>query len=145
MTCYDKALELNPLLPEALSSKAILFITDRSKPKEAVPLLEAAYRSQPAIATRWPEFWYWLTTACFEANELTLALKWVDEGLDHHPASGTLLSIKSSVLTKLQHYDPAHGSSARSFWRSELASEPRNYEARTRFTKCADEPVLHDW
>jgi tetratricopeptide (TPR) repeat protein len=130
MTCYDKALELNPLLPEALSSKAILFITDRSKPQDALPLLEAAYRSQPAIATRWPEFWYWLTTACFEANELTLALKWVDEGLNHHPASGTLLSIKSSVLTKLQHSDPAHASSARSFWRSQLASEPRNYEAR---------------
>ena len=130
MSCFDKALELDPLLPEALSSKAILFITDRSKPQEAVPLLETAYRSQPAIATRWPEFWYWLTMACFEANELPLALKWVDEGLDHQPASGTLLSIKSSVLAKLQHTDPAHASSARSFWRSVLAAEPRNYEAR---------------
>jgi len=130
MSCFDKALELDPLLPEALSSKAILFISDRSKPQEAVPLLETAYRSQPAIATRWPEFWYWLTTACFEANELPLALKWVDEGLDHQPASGTLLSIKSSVLAKLQHTDPAHASSARSFWRSVLAAEPRNYEAR---------------
>jgi len=130
MSCFDKALELDPLLPEALSSKAILFIKDRSKPQEAVPLLEAAYRSQPAIATRWPEFWYWLTTACFEANELPLALKWVDEGLNHQPASGTLLSIKSSVLAKLQHTDPAHASSARSFWRSALAAEPRNYEAR---------------
>jgi len=54
----------------------------------------------------------------------------VDEGLDHQPASGTLLSIKSSVLAKLQHTDPAHASSARSFWRSVLAAEPRNYEAR---------------
>lgn len=130
MTCFDKALELNPLLPEALSSKAILFITDRSKPQEAAPLLEAAYRSQPAIATRWPEFWYWLTTACFEANELPLALKWVDEGLDHQPASGTLLNIKSSILGKLQHIDSALSSSARAFWRSELAAEPRNFEAR---------------
>jgi len=130
MSCFDRALEFDPLLPEALSSKAILFITDRSKPQEAVPLLETAYRSQPAIATRWPEFWYWLTMACFEANELPLALKWVDEGLDHQPASGTLLSIKSSVLAKLQHTDPAHASSARSFWRSVLAAEPRNYEAR---------------
>jgi len=130
MSCFDKALELDPLLPEALSSKAILFIKDRSKPQEAVPLLEAAYRSQPAIATRWPEFWHWLTTAYFEANELPLALKWVDEGLNHQPASGTLLSIKSSVLAKLQHTDPAHASSARSFWRSALAAEPRNYEAR---------------
>jgi tetratricopeptide (TPR) repeat protein len=130
MSCFDRALEFDPLLPEALSSKAILFITDRSKPQEAVPLLETAYRSQPAIATRWPEFWYWLTMACFEANELPLALKWVDEGLDHQPASGTLLSIKSSVLAKLQHTDPAHASSARSFWRSELVAEPRNYEAR---------------
>jgi tetratricopeptide (TPR) repeat protein len=130
MSCFDKALELDPLLPEALSSKAILFTTDRSKPQEAVPLLETAYRSQPAIATRWPEFWYWLTTACLEANELPLALKWVDEGLDHQPASGTLLSIKSSVLAKLQHTDPAHASSARSFWRSALEAEPRNYEAR---------------
>ena len=73
MSCFDKALELDSLA-QALSSKAILFITDRSKPQEAVPLLEMAYRSQPAIATRWPEFWYWLTTACLEANELPLAL-----------------------------------------------------------------------
>ena len=42
MSCFGKALELDPLLPEALSSKAILFISDRSKPQEAVPLLETA-------------------------------------------------------------------------------------------------------
>lgn len=79
MKCLDRALELNPLLPEALASKAVSFITDLSKPQEAIPLLEAAYRSQPAIATRWPKFWYWLVTACVEGNELPQAFRWVEE------------------------------------------------------------------
>jgi len=130
MKCLDKALELNPLLPEALASKAVSFIIDLSKPQEAIPLLEAAYRSQPAIATRWPKFWYWFVTGCVQANNLPQAFKWVEEGLSHQPGSRSLRHLKSNILTKLREADSAWGPKAHAFWMGELVAEAMNYEAR---------------
>jgi tetratricopeptide (TPR) repeat protein len=130
MKCLERALELNPLLPEALASKAVSFIVDLSKPQEAIPLLEAAYRSQPAIATRWPKFWYWLVTGCVQANNLPQAFKWVEEGLSHQPGSRSLSHLKSNILAKLRVTDAAWASKARAFWTVELAAEAMNFEAR---------------
>jgi tetratricopeptide (TPR) repeat protein len=130
MKCLDRALELNPLLPEALASKAVSFIIDLSKPQEAIPLLEAAYRSQPAIATRWPKFWYWFVTGCVQANNLPQAFKWVEEGLSHQPGSRSLRHLKSNILTKLREADSAWGSKAHAFWTGELAAEAMNFDAR---------------
>ncbi|MGA2206184.1 MAG: tetratricopeptide repeat protein [Terracidiphilus sp.] len=130
MKCLDRALELDPLLPEALASKAVSFIVDLSKPQEAIPLLEAAYRSQPAIATRWPKFWYWLVTGCVQANNLPQAFKWVEEGLSHQPGSRSLSHLKSNILTKLRDVDSVWASRAHAFWTGELAAEAMNFEAR---------------
>lgn len=130
MKCLDRALELDPLLPEALASKAVSFIIDLSKPQEAIPLLEAAYRSQAAIATRWPKFWYWLVTGCVQVNDLPQAFKWVEEGLSHQPGSRSLSHLKSNILAKLRDTDAAWASKARAFWTSELAAEAKNFEAR---------------
>jgi tetratricopeptide (TPR) repeat protein len=130
MKCLDRALELNPLLPEALASKAVSFIIDLSKPQEAIPLLEAAYQSHAAIATRWPKFWYWLVTGCVQANDLAQAFKWVDEGLGHQPGSRSLRHLKSNILTKLLEADTGWASKAHAFWTEELAAEAMNFEAR---------------
>jgi|GEM_PF-2579750 tetratricopeptide (TPR) repeat protein len=130
MKCLDRALELDPLLPEALVSKAVSFIVDLSMPQEAIPLLEAAYRSQPAIATRWPKFWYWLVRGCVQANNLPQAFEWVEEGLSHQPGSRSLRHLKSNILAKLRDADAAWDSKARAFWTGELAAEARNFEAR---------------
>lgn len=136
MKCLDRALELDPLLPEALASKAVSFIIDMSKPQEAVPLLEAAYRSQPAIATRWPRFWYWLVTGCVQANNLLQAFKWVEEGLSHQPGSRSLSHLKSNILAKLRDIDAAWASKARAFWMDELAAEAMNFEARKQLARA---------
>lgn len=130
MKCLDRALELNPLLPEALASKAVSFITDLSKPQEAIPLLESAYRSQPAIATRWPKFWFWLVTGYIEANELPQAFRWVEEGLSHQPGSRSLRHLKSNILAKLRDADSDWASKAHAFWTDELTAEAMNFEAR---------------
>jgi tetratricopeptide (TPR) repeat protein len=130
MKCLDKALELDPLLPEALASKAISFIIDQSKPQEAVPLLEAALRSQPNIVNRWPKFWYWLATGCVEAGQQYQAFEWVEEGLSHQPGSNSLNHLKSTILAKLQHYDSMWASKARTFWTDQLTAEAMNFEAR---------------
>lgn len=136
MKCLDRALELDPLLPEALASKAISFIVDQSKPQDAVPLLEAAFRSQPNIAIRWSNFWYWLVTGCVEAKELSQAMKWVEEGLSHQPGNRSLRHLKSDILAELQHTDPAWASEAHVFWTNELAAEAMNFEVRKRLAQA---------
>jgi len=130
MKCLDKALELDPLLPEALASKAVSFIIDQVKPQEAVPLLEAARRSEPGIVNRWPKIWYWLAIGCEQAGHLSQAYDWAEEGLNHQPGSKSLMLLKSNILAKLQQSDSIWSSKAREFWSSQLTAEPMNFEAR---------------
>jgi tetratricopeptide (TPR) repeat protein len=136
MKCLDRALELDPLLPEALASKAVSFITDLSKPQEAIPLLEAAYRAQPNISIRWPKFWYWLVTSCFDAGELAQAYRWIEEGLNHQPGSRSLSGLKSRILLKLRQVGANWDSQARTYWADELAAEPMNFEARRQLVRA---------
>ena len=136
MKCLDRALELDPLLSEALASKAVSFITDLSKPQEAIPLLEAAYHAQPNISIRWPKFWYWLVTSCFDAGELTQAHRWIEEGLNHQPGSRSLMRLKSRILAELRQAGSNWDSQARTYWADELAAEPMNFEARRQLVRA---------
>ena len=130
MECFDKALELDPVKPEALVSKAVSLMVDFKKPEEAVPLLETAIRSGSDIAMRWPEFWYWVATACHESGNKTASLSWIENGLAHNPGDQALTRLKSNVLAVLVEENGSFIEQARAFWEKELREQPRNYEVR---------------
>lgn len=99
MACFDRALEIDPLKPEALVSKAISLLVDFQKPVEAAELLETAVKFNSDWVAHWPQIWYWLGDAHYKAGSLKGALQWVEEGLSHQPGSPALKRLKSKILT----------------------------------------------
>jgi tetratricopeptide (TPR) repeat protein len=138
MECFGKALELDPLKPEALVSKAVSLMIDFRKPEEALPLLETALRCGLDLPVRWPQIWYWLATAYLRNGRLQDCLKSADNGLAHRPGDLALRKLKSDVFVKLVQNGGFSGV-ARSFWKAELFREPKNYQTRCRLVRLEAE------
>ncbi|MCX6842534.1 MAG: tetratricopeptide repeat protein [candidate division WOR-3 bacterium] len=135
MTCFDRALELDPLLPEALASKGISLLVDFDKPKEASSLLKHALGSDPQLATHWPRMWFWLAEAHRRSGSPREALHYVEDGLAHQPGNLALDRLKSALLAELTESAPDVATQARDFWKGKLSTEPRDYEARSRLVR----------
>ena len=95
---FDRALEIDPLKPEALVSKAISLLVDFQKPVEAAELLETAVKFNSDWVAHWPQIWYWLGDIDYKAGSLKGALQWVEEGSSHQPGSPALKRLKSKIL-----------------------------------------------
>ena len=130
MKCFDRVLELDPMMPQALFSKGVCLLTHFQEPEEAAVLLERALRSSPEWVIQWPRVWYWLAEAHLKYGSLDEALKWVEAGLAHQPGHLALLRLKSELLAKLVVQDPSLVQVARHFWETHLKSQPLDYEAR---------------
>jgi tetratricopeptide (TPR) repeat protein len=101
MECFDKALELDPLQPEALVSKGVSLLIDFAKPEEAASLLDLALKSSPDWAVQWPHIWYWLGEAYWKSGSLRQALDCVEDGLAHQPGHLALKRLMSELLADL--------------------------------------------
>jgi len=132
MDCFDSALELDPLKPEALVSKGVSLLVDFGKPKEAALLLECALRSKPDFAVQWPHIWYWLGASYQRSGSLSHALFWVEDGLARQPDNPALKRLLSQLLSEFGTQDPDVAQKARRLWEDQLAEEPLDYEARSR-------------
>jgi tetratricopeptide (TPR) repeat protein len=139
MECFDRALELDPLKPEALASKGVSMMIDFGKPEEAAPLLEAALRSSPELAIRWPPIWYWLGLAYKQSSSLKRALAWVQDGLNHQPGNRGLRRLKSGILDDIVTQCGDLVEDARRFWRLEIADQPSDYTTRSRLARLEAE------
>ena len=134
---FRRALEIDPLNPEALVSKAISLLVDFQKPVEAAELLENAVKFNSDWVAHWPQIWYWLGDAHYKAGSLKGALQWVEEGLSHQPGSPALKRLKSKIFTlslaEAQGADVAQA--ARRFWAAQITEEPLDYEARSQLVR----------
>ncbi|MFO7675020.1 MAG: tetratricopeptide repeat protein [bacterium] len=135
MACFDRALELDPLLPEALASKGISLLVDFDKPEEASSLLERALGSDPQLATHWPSMWYWLGEAHRRRGSPIEALRYVEDGLAHQPGNLALDRLKSALFAELVKSAPDVSEQARVFWKGKLSAEPRDYDTRSRLVR----------
>jgi tetratricopeptide (TPR) repeat protein len=130
MECLDKALELDPQQPEGLVSKAISLLMDFGKADEAAPLFQFAVRLSPETVAKWPRVLYWNAAAQKKLGHLEEALSLIEECLEQQPGDQASRRLKSVLLEGLLAQDPSFQSRASSFWQTELAMEPRNFEAR---------------
>jgi tetratricopeptide (TPR) repeat protein len=146
MRCFDKALELDPQQPEALVSKAVSLLVDFGKAEEAIPLFEFALRVASDIVTKWPHVWYWLAMAHQRIGNLEKALQCTEEGLEQQPGDRATRHLKSVLLEKLALKNPEFRERGINFWRTELSTEPRNYEARRQLVRAlADTASIEAW
>jgi len=112
LACYDRALSIDPHLPEALCSKAVTYILVFQRFDEARQLLNSARTARSSLDLHWPRFWFWLAFAAHHAGDQHAALEALDAGLEIVPAAEDLLSLKVEVLAKLWRSDPAYRSAA---------------------------------
>lgn len=131
MECFDKALELDPLKPEALVSKGVSLLIDFEKPEEAASLLERALRFSPDWAVQWPHIWYWLGEAYRKHGSLRQALHWVEDGLDHQPGHLALKRLMSELLVDLLAQGSDIVQKARGFWKAQVTEQPLDYDVRS--------------
>ncbi|MGH8057474.1 MAG: tetratricopeptide repeat protein, partial [Candidatus Entotheonellia bacterium] len=131
MECFDKALEVAPLMPEALVSKGVSLLIDFGKPEEAASLLECALMSSPDWTVQWPHVWYWLGEAYRKSGSLTRALYWVEDGLHHQPGHLALKRLMSEILEDLVAQGSDVVQKARCFWKAQVTEQPLDYNARS--------------
>ncbi len=112
LRCYDRALKIDPNLPEALCSKAVTLILAYQRFDEARAILQQAIDRDPNIDIRWPRVWYWSALTAHKAGDSESALKSVDAGLDVAPAAEELLNLKTTILAQLWRQNPAYRQAA---------------------------------
>lgn len=133
--CLDKALEIDPLKPEALASKGISLLVDFQNSDDAIPLLERAIRFNQEWTVHWPHIWYWAAEACLKSGQPRQALQWVEEGLSYQPGHAALRRLKSQLLSDLLPENPDLAQEAKRFWRNQLSEEPLDFCVRDRLVR----------
>ncbi len=108
LKCYDKALEINPSLPQALTSKAIILLKHHNKPNQALKLIEKALSLDDKIYFKWPLIYFWYAETLIRMNKTKKALDKINEGLDHTPDSIYLLRQKANLLFKIWVKDSSY-------------------------------------
>lgn len=131
MQCLDKALDLDPLKPEALASKGVCLLVNLDRPVEASSYLEKALSVSDDWPVRWPQIWYWLAKASMACGQNQAALKHSDAGLRHHPGHAGLRRLKSQLLERLlESDDEQYRACAESFWAAGVELEPLDFSVR---------------
>lgn len=128
----DDALAIDPLMPEALVSKAICLLVDFNDASSAIPLLERSIKFNRDWSVRWPQVWYWTAQACIADKQFNRALEWVQDGLSCQPGYHALRHLKLHLLRMLAPVDRTIVANAKSFWHNRLAEEPLDFDTRTQ-------------
>lgn len=126
----DKALDRDPLMPEALVSKGVCLLIDFKDAKGAIPLLERAIEFNKAWSGRWPHVWYWAALALLEDGQASRALELAQDGLLHQPGHHGLRSLKLRLLDMLTSEDAEVSAKAKPFWLRRLEEEPLDFQTR---------------
>lgn len=135
MSCFDKALELDPQQPEALVSKAVSLLMDFGKADEAAPLFQLAMRLSPGAVAKWPHVLYWYAVAREKQGKLDEALSLIEESLEQQPGDRASRYFKARILGKLLDRDPSSQQRACGFLLTELSVEPFNFDARRELVR----------
>jgi tetratricopeptide (TPR) repeat protein len=122
--CYDRALELNPDLPEALLAKGIR--VSKSDPGEGATLIRRALKT-PAARTHWPSAWHWLADALYRSGDSTAALDTLDRGLALHPNYSGLRDLKAHILSTAWRADAHYVGQAEAYFRFCADAAPKDF------------------
>jgi tetratricopeptide (TPR) repeat protein len=146
--CYNRALEINNRLPQALISKGVTLLRIFRKAREAAELMESGLQIEESIGVRWPHAWYWLAQAYYEQGNLPKALERINVGLAMVPSHYGLLNMKAMILSRLWREDPRFIDAALAFFqfRTELLRDDHEslVELARLYKATGQEALLQD-
>lgn len=98
LNCYDKALRINPLLPQALFSKGVTLSRIYNRDEEGLSLMLKAVGNDEKMLLEYQYTYFGIAYAYEKLGNIKEALNWVNKGLDHYPEDIAYLNFKSNLL-----------------------------------------------
>lgn len=98
LECYDKALAIEPNLPQALFSKGVTLSHIFEKYDEGLLLMLKSIKYAENLFSNYPIGYYWLSYVYEKINDLKESFKWINEGLDQYPENMFLLKFKLNLF-----------------------------------------------
>lgn len=128
LSCYDKALSINPDLPQALFSKGITLAQQYGRYREALNLFHRVLDNKNNLTRDYVNGLFWVAYCYQELGDLETALLWIDRGLNHDGANPYFLNFKSNLLGRHWQNKPGFKEKAIEFflYRIELENDPRS-------------------
>jgi tetratricopeptide (TPR) repeat protein len=143
LVCYERALAIDPELPEAILAKGIYLITRGRDPLAGVALIRRVLDRDEAARVYWAAAWYWAADGCYRSDRPVDALRMLNDGLAHIPNHSGLLNLKAHILSKVWQNEPALQREAEAFfaYRAEVApNDFRPVESLGRIYLATDRP-----
>lgn len=98
LSCYDKALRINPYLPQALFSKGVTLSRIFNKAEEGLSLMLEAVVNKEDILLEYQYTYFGIAYAYEKLGNIKEALSWINQGLDHYSEDIFYLNFKSNLL-----------------------------------------------
>jgi tetratricopeptide (TPR) repeat protein len=130
MKCFDRALEIDPALPQALISKGISMLVDLDNSTEAIGLINTALEANPDCYVRFPQVWFVLAEAHRRIGNYGQSKEIIRRGLLHAPGQENLRELQYRVYSEWWRCDDGAIEAASRFFRERLDREALDYSAR---------------
>lgn len=98
LNCYDKALRINPHLPQALFSKGVTLSRIFNKVEEGLSLMLEAVGNDENILLEYQYTYLGIAYAYEKLGNIKEALNWINKGLGHYLEDIIYLNFKSNLL-----------------------------------------------
>ena len=98
LECYNRALAINPKLPQALFSKGVTLSRIYNQHEDALTLMLEALKYEEEMLLSYPYGYFGIAYAYEKLNKLRDSLIWINKGLDLYPEDIYYLNFKSNLL-----------------------------------------------
>jgi tetratricopeptide (TPR) repeat protein len=139
LSCFDKAISLNPGLSQAFVSKAVTLGKVYEKYKAAIEILDFTLERDPNVERGFPFFWSWRTQFLLELDDIHSAFDSVETGLVNFPDEHSLLEMKSFILSNLWSKESAYLERAEVFFKMRAYSNLNDYRPFIELAKISIE------
>lgn len=127
LACYDKAIAINPELPEAYLSKANTLLSVRDDVAAALECHQLARKVDPDVDRKWSHARYWFAVALTKGGQQTKALDEVEAGLETAPDDPHLLNLKATLLSTLWRSDSSFENAALKYFEFRAGAIPNDF------------------
>lgn len=139
LAAYNKALDLDPNLVEALITKGNVLVMTGGKSQEALKCFERAKQLEPEAVSRWRHLHYWNSLALCQEKRFEDALTDANEGLELHPDCEYLTRLACDIYAELWPGEPKVRDEAQDFFETLLGSDLFGHSAAGQLLKIAEE------
>lgn len=124
LECFDRALNINPTLPQALLCKGITLIRNLEQYEQGMAYLERAFQAESGLFQKYTGGFFWFALASFKIGKTRNGIEFLEKGLEQYPGDPYLLNLKRDYYKDNWHKTPELVPMAKQFMLYRLELEP---------------------